>query len=186
MISRSQFSSLHRGPLAPRSPIVKPTPGSNRNSMQQARGLEICTIRSCPPEPAVQQTAGVRSSFAVSFLPRPDPGTRWTQVARKFDSLLEVMQQRSTAVRTTPQSTFKLPVNRRRWTHLKKGTKKTLLGAQRAGVDVDSSGAVMGTSAPQMRGAVLGRLKAEFSLVAMKAGCLRAFEALRGTRRDRD
>jgi hypothetical protein len=116
----------------------------------------------------------------VSFLPRPDPGTRWTQVARKFDSLLEVMQQRSTAVRTTPQSTFKLPVNRRRWTHLKKGTKKTLLGAQRAGVDVDSSGAVMGTSAPQMRGAVLGRLKAEFSLVAMKAGCLRAFEALRG------
>jgi len=124
MISRSQFSSLHRGPLAPRSPIVKPTPGSNRNSMQQARGLEICTIRSCPPEPAVQQTAGVRSSFAVSFLPRPDPGTRWTQVARKFDSLLEVMQQRSTAVRTTPQSTFKLPVNRRRWTHLKKGTKK--------------------------------------------------------------
>ena len=31
-----------------------------------------------------------------------------------------------------------------------------------------------------MRGAVLGRLKAEFSLVAMKAGCLRAFEALRG------
>ena len=31
-----------------------------------------------------------------------------------------------------------------------------------------------------MRVAVLGRLKAEFSLVAMKAGCLRAFEALRG------
>ena len=30
-----------------------------------------------------------------------------------------------------------------------------------------------------MRGAVLGRLKAEFSLVAMMAGCLRAFEALR-------
>jgi len=30
-----------------------------------------------------------------------------------------------------------------------------------------------------MRGAVVGRLKAEFSLVAMKAGCLRAFEALR-------
>ena len=60
------------------------------------------------------------------------------------------------------------------------------IGAQRAGVDVDSAGAVMGASAPQMRGAVLGRLKAEFSLVAMKAGCLRAFEALRGTRRDRD
>ena len=59
-------------------------------------------------------------------------------------------------------------------------------GAQRAGMDVDSAGAVMGASAPQMRGAVLGRLKAEFSLVAMKAGCLRAFEALRGTRRDRD
>ena len=116
----------------------------------------------------------------MSFLPRPDPGTRWTQVARKFDSLLEVMQQRSTAVRTTPQSTFKLPVNRRRWTHLKKGTKKTLLGAQRAGVDVDSSGAVIGASLPQMRVAVLWRLKAEFSLVAMKAGCLRAFEALRG------
>ena len=54
------------------------------------------------------------------------------------------------------------------------------IGAQRAGVDVDSAGAVMGASAPQMRGAVLGRLKAEFSLVAMKAGCLRAFEALRG------
>jgi hypothetical protein len=53
-------------------------------------------------------------------------------------------------------------------------------------MDVDSAGAVMGASAPQMRGAVLGRLKAEFSLVAMKAGCLRAFEALRGTRRDRD
>jgi hypothetical protein len=47
-------------------------------------------------------------------------------------------------------------------------------------VDVDGAGAVMGASPPQMRGAVLGRLKAEFSLVAMKAGCLRAFEALRG------
>ena len=54
------------------------------------------------------------------------------------------------------------------------------IGAQRAGMDVDSAGAVMGASAPQMRGAVLGRLKAEFSLVAMKAGCMRAFEALRG------
>jgi len=32
----------------------------------------------------------------------------------------------------------------------------------------------------QMRGAVLGHLKAGFSLVAMKAGCLRAFEALPG------
>ena len=53
--------------------------------------------------------------------------------------------------------------------------------AQRAVVDVDGAGAVMGASPPQMRGAVLGRLKAEFSLVAMKAGCLRAFfEALRG------
>jgi len=53
--------------------------------------------------------------------------------------------------------------------------------AQRAGMDVDGAGtvAVMGASTPQMRGAVLGRLKAEFSLVAMKAGCLRAFEALR-------
>ena len=47
------------------------------------------------------------------------------------------------------------------------------IGAQRAGVDVDSAGAVMGASAPQMRGAVLGRLKAEFSLVAMKVGCQR-------------
>jgi len=52
------------------------------------------------------------------------------------------------------------------------------IGAQRAGMDVDNAGAVMGASAPQMRGAVLGRLKAEFSLVAMKAGCLHAFEAL--------
>jgi len=40
-------------------------------------------------------------------------------------------------------------------------------------MDVDSAGAVMGASAPQMRGAVLGRLKAEFSLVAMKVGCQR-------------
>ena len=47
-------------------------------------------------------------------------------------------------------------------------------------VDVDSAGAVMGASTQQMRGAVLGRLRADFSLVAMKAGCLRAFEALRG------
>jgi hypothetical protein len=51
--------------------------------------------------------------------------------------------------------------------------------AERAGVDVDSAGAVMGASTPQMRSAVLGRLKAELSLVAMKAGCQRAFEALR-------
>jgi len=51
--------------------------------------------------------------------------------------------------------------------------------AQRAGVDVDGAGAVMGASTPQMRSAVLGRLKAELSLVAMKAGCQRAFEALR-------
>jgi len=54
------------------------------------------------------------------------------------------------------------------------------IGAQRAGMDVDSAGAVMGASTQQMRGAVLGRLRADFSLVAMKAGCLRAFEALRG------
>ena len=53
------------------------------------------------------------------------------------------------------------------------------IGAQRAGVDVDSAGAVMGANTPQMRGAALGRLKAELSLVAMKAGCLHAFEALR-------
>jgi hypothetical protein len=46
------------------------------------------------------------------------------------------------------------------------------IAAQRAGVDVDGAGTVMGASPPQMRGAVLGRLKAEFSLVAMKAGCL--------------
>jgi hypothetical protein len=52
--------------------------------------------------------------------------------------------------------------------------------AQRAVVDVDGAGAVIGASPRQMRVAVLGRLKAEFSLVAMKAGCLRAFEALRG------
>jgi hypothetical protein len=51
--------------------------------------------------------------------------------------------------------------------------------AQRAGVDVDNAGAVIGAGTPQMRSAVLGRLKAELSLVAMKAGCLRAFEALR-------
>ena len=38
------------------------------------------------------------------------------------------------------------------------------IGAQRAGMDVDNAGAVMGASAPQMRGAVLGRLKAEFCL----------------------
>ena len=44
--------------------------------------------------------------------------------------------------------------------------------AQRAGVNVDDAGAVMRARPPQMRGAVLGRLKAEFSLVAMKAGCL--------------
>jgi len=53
------------------------------------------------------------------------------------------------------------------------------ISAQRAGVNVDA-GAVMGASLPQMRGAVLGRLKAEFSLVEMKAGCMRAFEALWG------
>ena len=36
----------------------------------------------------------------------------------------------------------------------------------------------MGASPPQLRGAVLARLKAEFSLVAMKAGCKRAFASL--------
>jgi len=36
----------------------------------------------------------------------------------------------------------------------------------------------MGASPPQLRGAVLARLKAEFSLVAMKAGCMRAMESL--------
>jgi hypothetical protein len=49
--------------------------------------------------------------------------------------------------------------------------------AERAGVDIDGVGAVMGASPPQMRGTVLGRLKAEFSLVEMKAGCLRVFAA---------
>jgi hypothetical protein len=52
--------------------------------------------------------------------------------------------------------------------------------AQRAGVNVDDAGAVMRARPPQMRGAVLGRLKAEFSPVAMKAGCMRAFVVLRG------
>ena len=51
---------------------------------------------------------------------------------------------------------------------------------QRAGVNVDDAGAVMRARPPQMRGAVLGRLKAEFSPVAMKAGCMRAFVVLRG------
>jgi hypothetical protein len=37
------------------------------------------------------------------------------------------------------------------------------IGAQRARMDVDSAGAVMGASAPQMWGAVLGRLKANSS-----------------------
>ena len=36
----------------------------------------------------------------------------------------------------------------------------------------------MGASPPRLRGAVLARLKAEFSLVAMKAGCMRAMESL--------
>jgi hypothetical protein len=51
--------------------------------------------------------------------------------------------------------------------------------AQRAGADVDDTGAVMGASPPQLRGTVLARLKAKFSLIAMKAGCVHVFESLR-------
>ena len=36
----------------------------------------------------------------------------------------------------------------------------------------------MGASPPQLRGAILARLEAEFSLIAMKAGCKRAFASL--------
>ena len=43
---------------------------------------------------------------------------------------------------------------------------------------MDDGGAGMGASPPQLRGAVLARLKAEFSLVAMKAGCMRALASL--------
>jgi len=52
--------------------------------------------------------------------------------------------------------------------------------AQRADVSVDDTGASSWGRASRKWVAVLGRLKAEFSLVAMKAGCLRAFKALQG------
>ena len=53
-----------------------------------------------------------------------------------------------------------------------------MIQARRPGADGDDGGAGMGASPPQLRGAVLARLKAEFSLVAMKAGCKRAFASL--------
>jgi hypothetical protein len=48
---------------------------------------------------------------------------------------------------------------------------------------VDDGGAGMGASPPQLRGSVLARLKAEFSLVAMKVGCMRALASLPGRHR---
>ena len=79
----------------------------------------------------------------------------------------------------SPRPACRTPTPSASWSFSAEQTVQAIT-AQRAGVDVDDAGAVMGASPPQMRGAVLGRLKAEFSLVAMKAGCLRAFEALQG------
>ena len=102
----------------------------------------------------------------VGSAPRPRPGAMKQRHAEKVDKHGPWCARQGPS--WSPRQACRTPTPSASWSF------------SRAGVNVDDAGAVMGANPLQMRGAVLGRLKAEFSLVAMKAGCMRAFEALRG------
>ena len=63
----------------------------------------------------------------------------------------------------TPATAYNVCGRAPRGLHVRRAARRLPpFSAHRAGVDVDGAGAVMGASPPQMRGAVLGSLKADF------------------------
>jgi hypothetical protein len=118
---------------------------------------------------------------AVGSAPRPRPDALKRRHAEKMRKLGLWCSRQLWAFAPLVVSTAGVPhADSLRFLELLATQTVRAIVAQRTVVDVDGAGAVTGASPRQMRGAVLGRLNAEFSLVAMKAGCLRAFEAFRG------
>jgi len=63
----------------------------------------------------------------------------------------------------TPATAYDVCGRAPRGLHVRRAARRLPpFSAHQAGVDVDGAGAVMGSRPPQMRGAVLGSLKAEF------------------------